>query len=71
MLKNRSVNEYDLNPAFLIPELNKFDFIILVQGLEDTHSIDDIKSNLAQIPKVQYVQSFSVDNLKSKENLIF
>jgi len=71
MLKNRSITEFDENPAFLLPELNKFDFIILVQGFEDTLSINDLKSKLGSIPKVQYVQSFAVESLKSKENLIF
>ncbi len=71
ILKNRSINEYDDRPAYLIPELNKFDFLILAQGFEDTLSLNELKSKINNIPKIQYVQAFDVDALKSKENLIF
>ena len=71
VLKNRSVSEYDDKPAFLLPELNRFDYLILASGYEDTYPIRTLKGILANIPKVQYVQSFPSDSLKSKENLIF
>ena len=60
-------------PAYakLIPELKRFDYLILVQGFDDTFDTNDLKSRLSSVPKVQYVQSFLVDDLKSRENLIF
>jgi len=71
ILKNKSINEFEEKPAYLIPELNKFDFIILAQGFEDSYSLVELKDVIGNIPKIQYVQTFPIDSLKSKENLIF
>ena len=71
ILKNKSISEFDDKPAYLIPELNKFDFIMLAQGFEDTYTTAEMKDIIGNIPRVQYVQTFSIDTLKSKENLIF
>ena len=71
LLKNKSADQFETNLAYLVPELKRFDYLILVQGFEDTFSINDLKTTLASIPNVQYVQHFEIDDLKSKENLIF
>ncbi len=71
LLKNKSINQYDENLAFLVPELKRFDYLVTIQGFEDTFSKRGLKDNLSSIPGVQYVQHFSIDELKSKENLIF
>ncbi len=71
VLKNRSVSEFDDKPAYILPELNRFDYLVLASGFEDSYPIGELKNMISQIPKVQYVQTFPVDTLKSKENLIF
>lgn len=71
VLKNRSIDELEEKPAYLMPELNKFDFIVLAQGFEDTYSLKELKDAIGGVPKIQYVQAFQIDGLKSKENLIF
>ena len=71
MLRNKSVDPYADNLAFLIPELKRFDYLIIVKGYKDTYSDTEIKNLLSNLPKVQYVQKFVVDDLKSRENLIF
>lgn len=71
ILKNKSIISFGEGPAFLLPELNKFDFLILIKGYEDTLPIADFKNKIAAIPKVQFAQAFEIENLKSKENLIF
>lgn len=71
LLKNKSADQFELNQAFLIPELKRFDYLALVQGFEDTLSTEDLKRELTSIPNVQYVQHFDVEELKSKENLVF
>jgi hypothetical protein len=71
VLKNKSVSEFDEKPAYIIPELNRFDYLILAPGFEDTYPIGEVKDIISNIPKVQYVQAFPIDSLKSKENLIF
>jgi hypothetical protein len=55
----------------MMPELNNFDYLILAQGFEDSLTLRKLKDTIAAIPKMQYVQTFDIDALKSKENLIF
>jgi hypothetical protein len=71
LLKNKSIVVFGESPAYLLPELNRFDYLILVCGYEDTLTMTELKSKISEIPKVQYVQVLGVENLKSKENLIF
>jgi len=71
LLKNKSLDIFKDNLAFLIPELKRFDFLVVIQGFEDTLSDDRVKEILSSVPKVQYVQKFQVEDLKSRENLIF
>ena len=71
LLKNKSMEQFEDNSAFLLPELNRFDYLVIARGFEDTFSHTEIKKKLAAIPNIQYVQHFEVENLKSKENLIF
>lgn len=71
LMKNKSVDLYGDNPVFIVPELKRFDYIIVVQGFEDSFSDQELKKMISSIISVQYVQLFSVESLKSKENLIF
>lgn len=71
LLKNKSVDQFGDNPSFLLPELKRFDYIIIIQGFEDTFSNQVLKQNISSIPGVQYVQFFALESLKSRENLIF
>ncbi len=71
ILKNKSMNDYGDRPAYLVPELNNFDYLILIQGYEDTITLQELKNKISEIPKIQFVQTFPIENLKSRENLIF
>jgi len=71
LLKNRSVSERDRSPRFLVPELNKFDYFIILQGFEDTLPLDVFKPAIKNISAVQYLQFFEPNTLKSRENLMF
>jgi hypothetical protein len=71
LLKNKSMDQFESNSAFLLPELNRFDYLVIVRGFEDTYTHEEFKKRLSTIPKIQYVQYFQIENLKSKENLIF
>lgn len=71
LLKNKSMDQFEDNSAFLLPELNRFDYLVIVRGFEDTFTVQEIKNKLSAIPNIQYVQNFHIDTLKSKENLIF
>ncbi len=71
LLKNKSVDQFADNSAFLLPELHRFDYFIIIQGFDGVYSSQGIKEILSSIPQIQFVQSFPIDSLKSKENLIF
>ena len=71
LLRNRSADEFESDSLYVMPELKRFDFLLLVQGFEDTYDQARMKQQVGSVPQVQYVQSFVVDDLKSRENLIF
>lgn len=71
LLKNRSTDDFTTQSAYLLPELKEFDYFIMIKGFEDTISLDTLKKRIATIPEVHYSKTFDIDNLKSKENLIF
>ena len=71
MLKNKSEDRKSDKMSFLIPELNKFDYLIMKNGnigdLDDQQFLREFQ----KINEVQYIVSLEIDKLKSKENLIF
>jgi len=71
LLKNKALSAASNTSQFLLPELHSFDYIILVNGFEDTYSRTKLKEKLQSIPGIQYLKIFNPDELKSKENLIF
>ena len=71
LLKNKSMDQLGDNPAYLLPELKRFDYFMIIQGFEDTFSNQVLKQKISSIPGIQYVQIFSLESLKSRENLIF
>lgn len=71
LLKNKSVDQFSESSAFLLPELKRFDFLLIINGFEDTFTDLKLKENISAIPGIQYLQSFPVESFKAKENLIF
>lgn len=71
LLKNRSFEQGAGSQGFLVPELKDFDYIVLVSGYEDTLSFDELIQKMKTLTEIDYLQRISVNQLKSKENLIF
>ena len=69
LLKNKSVQ--DGSSISLIPELNQFDYLIMIQGVGDFFEEINVEQALKSIPVIQYVNQINLNQLKSKENLIF
>ena len=71
LLKNRSEERPDGKLAFLIPELRRFDFLVMKNGSID--DLDDQKwlQQMQKIKEIQYFVPLEIDKLKSRENLIF
>ena len=71
MLKNKSEDRKSDKMSYLIPELNKFDYLIMKNGRIGELSDQELLSEIQKIKEVQYIVALDIDKLKSKENLIF
>ncbi len=71
LLKNKSTNDFSVQSAYLLPELKEFDYFLMIRGFEDTFSMEVLRNRIATIAEVHYSKEFAIENLKSKENLIF
>jgi hypothetical protein len=69
LIRNRSNDENPVNSVYLLPELQKFDYFIMIKGKNDEKKT--IISKLKEISLFNFVSFFNVTELKSKENLIF
>ncbi len=71
LLVNRTLEDFSSSLQHLIPELRQFDYLLMVEGPE--HSLDPLKirDHLRGMTGVQLVNLVSIEQLKSKENLIF
>lgn len=57
--------------GFLVPEMKKVDFFILIRNYIDNEELKLIISRLNKIPEVLVAAEVDPKKLKSKENLIF
>jgi hypothetical protein len=71
LIKNKSVNISEDKISLLIPELAHFDYLLIVNGFEDTFSESNLKKSVLSIEQVQFVQKCDLESLKSRDNLIF
>ncbi len=72
LLKNKTVSSSPgESNAFLLPELNRFDYLIIIEGFEDTFDTKMLKEKIQAIKHIEYLQFFDPNELKSRENLIF
>jgi hypothetical protein len=71
MMKNKSDDGNSDKMSFLIPELNKFDYLIMKNGRIGDLSDQEFLRDFQKINGVQYIVLLDIDKLKSKENLIF
>lgn len=71
LIKNRSLSERGNAPRYLIPELNNFDYFLLLTGFEDTFDEEYFKKAIKNMKGIQFIQNFDPNKLKSKENLMF
>ena len=56
--------------GFLIPEMNKVDFFIIIQQFVDSEDLDYLISGLNKLADVQVAVKIDQNKLKSKENLV-
>lgn len=59
------------NPeGFLVPEMNKVDFFIIIHQYIDDEDLNFILTRLNKLPDIQVAAQINPAKLKSKENLI-
>ena len=71
LLVNRSLEESTSAKQHLIPELKQFDYLMLMEGAEHHPDAFQIRNRLRALQGIQLVNVVEIDQLKSKENLIF
>ena len=71
LFKNKSVDSGFLSQGHLVPELKNFDYIVYIQGFEDSFLPEMLLKQLRELEEIIYIQAIDVQGLKSKENLIF
>jgi len=68
LIKNKSSEDV---AQYLIPELERFDYFIFIDGQEFFNSMSKLKGQLKEIDGIDYVHLVNVSKLKSKDNFIF
>ena len=71
LLKNRSEDFDSKRNTCLLPELTKFEYLLMVSDDSTTFDINTFISKIEQIPFVDFALSVDTAKLKSKDNLIF
>lgn len=56
--------------GFLIPEMNKVDYFMIIQSYIDKEDLNNIISGLNKLPDIQVAAQINPLKLKSKENLV-
>lgn len=69
LLKNKSLFPENIT-QYLIPELQKFDFLLWIKGA-DSFKIDEVIIKLKDSKIIQYIVEVDHENLKSRDNLLF
>jgi len=65
--------EEELSPQVvnLVPEYSKVDYFLKISEEIHPREFNRVLNKIGQIPRVQAVYAIDIDNLKSKQNLIF
>jgi hypothetical protein len=69
LLKNKAASFLNSRHPFLIPELKKYDFFLLLHGDLMTNAKEYLQK-LKEVPAIQFIQTIDIHPLPSKENLL-
>ena len=69
--KNKSMDTRDGSPLYVLPEIKNFDFFIMIENHGNSFQQEKVPERLSLIPSIQYFKKFDLDQIKSKENLLF
>jgi hypothetical protein len=57
--------------VFLLPEFKKADYFLKIENIEDTTSVSTIQTILNKIDNISALYTVDINQIKSKNNLIF
>ncbi|MBP6182704.1 IPExxxVDY family protein [Flavobacterium sp.] len=57
--------------VFLLPEFKKVDYFLKIENIEDTRSVSTIQTILNKIDSISTLYTVDINQIKSKNNLIF
>ncbi|MFV5694338.1 IPExxxVDY family protein [Flavobacterium sp. LB3P122] len=57
--------------VFLLPEFKKVDYFLKIENIEDTTSVSTIQTILNKIDNIATLYTVDINQIKSKNNLIF
>jgi hypothetical protein len=71
ILKNKLTDQSGEYIGYLIPERKEIDFFLKIEGESIDEIAEDLPEKLKSLPCVQYFEKLKIENLKSKDNLLF
>lgn len=71
ILKNKLTDKDGETIGYLLPELKQFDYFLKIEGESFDEIAEDLPEKLKSLPCVQYFEKLKIENLKSKDNLLF
>ncbi len=70
-LRNRASDYINTKIPFLLPELKQYDYLIKLEKISHAYTAEQVINILKTVNQILFIQILSVNELKSKENLIF
>lgn len=71
LIRNKCTEYTNFAKPYLIPELQRYDYLILVKDLAEVYELDKWENKINSISIIELIQQIDINSLQSKENLIF
>jgi len=71
LLKNRSLSTQSVKHTYMLPEAPQFDYLLYMQDDTEQMVWQDAINSIRQLQQVTLITDIKIDQLKSKENLLF
>jgi hypothetical protein len=71
VIRNKCSEYINFAKPYLIPELQQYDYLLLVKDPAEVYELNKWEEKLNSINIIELVQQIEINSLQSKENLIF
>jgi hypothetical protein len=71
LFRNQLLDTEEETKGYLVTELKNYDFLLKIEGDSAEEVSKDLPEKLKSLPCVEYLTKIDVQNLKSKDNLLF